>query len=455
MKCKVCGNSIPGEWMVRGKKTCSTKCEAIYRHDHPRIDQYLLPHEWQESTPTVPVLPHDERVEPGFLTIQKGSVIVSYAKEWGLTTLVETGTAYGEMIEHLRDEFKEIHTIELKYSWFQLAKKHFSRFPHIHLYAGDSSKILPPLLDRLKSPAIFWLDAHFSGGNTVMGDKETPVLEELTAIFNSKKRKHVILIDDLVQFQVNPAYPSIAALRSLVRSYNPKADFVCLAEGMIAITPDKSRRRVQYGQSVSCQIKNLSSIYQREFQGRMDGTFVDVGANDGYFSSNVWGLAVAGWRGLCLEPVPELVEKCRGQYKDYPLVEVLEAAAGAQDGIVTLYLNGNSTINRETALKGPWGSDYDLNDTIQVKGVRLNTLLGQYKIPDTFEVLSIDVEGAELEVLDGIDFDLWHPHLVIIETCKDHPIQSFHFHTEQIINRMQAAGFHEIYADAINSVYLR
>jgi hypothetical protein len=70
-------------------------------------------------------------------------------------------------------------------------------------------------------------------------------------------------------------------------------------------------------------------------------------------------------------------------------------------------------------------------------------------------VLSIDVEGAELEVLAGIDFVVWKPKVVIIETGKAHPVESYRFHSKQIEAVMLAAGFTEIYFDAINSIYTR
>lgn len=206
--------------------------------------------------------------------------------------------------------------------------------------------------------------------------------------------------------------------------------------------------------SPSCQIPCLNEFYERYFPGERQGTFVDVGAFDGYQWSNTWGLAQVGWRGLCFEPVPEWAAKCKLLYARLPVVTV-QAAVGAQEGRATLYTSGNPTINLETVQKGPWGFGYDKTQTLQVPLTTLDAALPFYEIPPDFEVLSIDVEGAELEVLAGLDLDLWHPRMVILETCKAHDTPSFHIHTTALAAVMQAAGYIEIYFDHINSIYVR
>ena len=47
--------------------------------------------------------------------------------------------------------------------------------------------------------------------------------------------------------------------------------------------------------------------------------------------------------------------------------------------------------------------------------ITLNDLLKKYKINRGFELLSIDVEGNELDVLKGFDIEYWKPKIIIIE----------------------------------------
>jgi FkbM family methyltransferase len=421
-----------------------------------RVDYPIKPKPPEESQPdAAPARITYEPLLIGALTLMKSKVILEYARRFNCRTLVETGTCTGEMIECIKDEFAEIHSIELKESWYRQAVARFSNKPYIHFYHGDSGQLLATVITRATSPAIYWLDAHFSGGHTARGSKDTPILDELASIFGAARLKDVILIDDSVAFGVDPAYPTIEKIKQLALAFNPKAVIETLPAGIIAITP-KPPKGVLYAQSLSCQIVTLNHIYYGLFDGKTDGIFVDVGANDGYYCSNTWGLAMAGWRGLCFEPDPEPARKCKQFYSEFQKVTVVESAVGDRNGMATLYVDGNQTINRETVEKKPWGVGYgDLTKTVEVKVTTLNTALAKYKIPHSFDVLSIDVEGAELEVLAGIDFVVWKPKMVIIETGKAHPVESYRFHSKQIEAVMLAAGFKEIYFDAINSIYTR
>jgi hypothetical protein len=60
---------------------------------------------------------------------------------------------------------------------------------------GDSGKELPKIVTQLDTPAIFWLDGHYSAGITAKGDTECPIFEELEAIFEPDKSCKHILID--------------------------------------------------------------------------------------------------------------------------------------------------------------------------------------------------------------------------------------------------------------------
>ena len=248
-----------------------------------------------------------------------------------MTRCVETGTAYGEMIDFLKDKFTEIHSIELGQSFYNGAVMRFINNPHIHLHFGDSGQVLGRVLKSIDKPVVFWLDAHYSGGWTAKGSKDTPIMDELAAIYKSGLQ-HVILIDDSRLFGTDMAYPTRAEVTAFVLGKNPAAVIEWLPEDIIAITPARKPKRVQqYKRSKSCQIPTLSEIYQKEFKGKTSGIFVDVGAYDGHTFSNTWGLAVAGWRGVCFEPVPGYADQCREQYKYYPGVKVIEAAAGSTD----------------------------------------------------------------------------------------------------------------------------
>jgi predicted nucleic-acid-binding Zn-ribbon protein len=111
---------------------------------------------------------------------------------------IETGTFTGKGVDAAIDAgFKKIISIELSEYFFLNCKKKFKNNKNVELYLGDSSKLLPNILDKINEPITFWLDGHWSGGNTACGDKPVPLYDELMAIKSHPIKTHTILIDDI------------------------------------------------------------------------------------------------------------------------------------------------------------------------------------------------------------------------------------------------------------------
>jgi len=145
--------------------------------------------------------------------------VKEYAKKFQLQVFVETGTYVGCMVHAIDDVFDEIYSIEIGQELYERAKKEFTGKNHITILQGDSVDVLPVVLARLERRCLFWLDAHYSGGITTKGPKNTPIIEELHHIFKHSVRGHVILIDDARNFTGNDDdYPSIQELQDLVAS---------------------------------------------------------------------------------------------------------------------------------------------------------------------------------------------------------------------------------------------
>jgi FkbM family methyltransferase len=208
-----------------------------------------------------------------------------------------------------------------------------------------------------------------------------------------------------------------------------------------------------YPTSDSCQIQCLSELYEKYFGKKTDGVFVEIGAYDGMGFSNTWGLAEKGWRGLAFEPVPEYMLACMKLHEEHNhnVTTILSAVGNAQ-GLVNLYLGGvDSTIDKETLEKSPFGFTYDPDNYIVACITTLNIELPHYGIQPGFDLISIDVEGAELAVLDGMDLDFWHPKMIICETHVGVPGRDYH--AKAIIDRILSHSYIHINADALNSIF--
>jgi uncharacterized radical SAM superfamily Fe-S cluster-containing enzyme len=124
---------------------------------------------------------------------QKAETIIKYSNKYGLDTMIETGTYYGDMVESQRNNFKKIISIELGDGLAKKAQERFDAYPHIKILQGDSAEVIMQLLPRDRT--LFWLDAHCSGNDTAGSDEDNPLIHELEALV--KDKNHVILIDDI------------------------------------------------------------------------------------------------------------------------------------------------------------------------------------------------------------------------------------------------------------------
>ncbi|HWG58015.1 MAG TPA: hypothetical protein VN661_03115 [Candidatus Acidoferrales bacterium] len=139
--------------------------------------------------------------------IVKQRTLAQFGRKHNLQVMVETGTNLGNMVNAQKDHFREIYSIELDQWLAARAKRKFANRPAIHLYQGDSGKILPTIVVLLKEPALFWLDAHW-------GDISAPIKQELECIYRHPIRDHVLLIDDARYFDGRGDYLSVEDLRA-------------------------------------------------------------------------------------------------------------------------------------------------------------------------------------------------------------------------------------------------
>lgn len=165
---------------------------------------------------------------------------------FGTTIFVETGTCGGNTTRNALTLFQEIHSIELSRYLYEKVSARLNNYSHLHLYCGDSAKILPSILPKMKGRILFWLDGHYSGGRTEKTDRNTPIVAELAAIAASGIHDAIILIDDIRCFQgVNAApensvfsgYPTCAELEQLILNINPEYQFVLFEDIALAYLP--------------------------------------------------------------------------------------------------------------------------------------------------------------------------------------------------------------------------
>jgi len=163
------------------------------------------------------------------------------ATEHGLDSFFETGTYYGGSSAWAAERFATVRTVESAPRLFAIARLKLSRFANVQLEFGDSRAALARALPGLP-PTLFWLDAHWAGGQTAGGsDDQCPLLDELRLIAPHLDR-HFVLIDDARLFAMPPplphdatAWPCLAEVFDVLRSRHQP--YITISRDVIAAVP--------------------------------------------------------------------------------------------------------------------------------------------------------------------------------------------------------------------------
>ena len=149
-----------------------------------------------------------------------------------------------------------------------------------------------------------------------------------------------------------------------------------------------------------------------------NGYFVEVGAHDAENLSNTWMLEKGyDWNGLLLEPNEHSVSALRAKRS----APVIERAAWHRSGErLPFHAVADSALSSMGGIQQNDNHDRSSFETIEVETITLNDALAQSGAPHVINFMSIDVEGAELAVLDGLDLTAWEVRSFTIEYNHDH-----------------------------------
>ena len=144
-----------------------------------------------------------------YLTIDKlNNIIFDNLDENGdeYKIFIESGTFLGETTIKLQPYFNTLYTVELSEKYFNMFNsiKNSRNLNNIFNYQGETSDILPDIFKLFddKNKCIFWLDGHFSSGDTAKGKKDCPLIEECQIIDQLyPSDEMIILIDDVWLFK--------------------------------------------------------------------------------------------------------------------------------------------------------------------------------------------------------------------------------------------------------------
>jgi hypothetical protein len=158
----------------------------------------------------------------------------------GIRRVVETGTYTGATTRALGGMFESVITIERSDEYYERARQVLGSLANVQQVHGHSGEELAAIAPA-NTPTLYWLDAHWSGGDTAGSDDPVPLMRELDAIGAGDPRD-CILIDDARDFATSPdpRWPSLVAILDKVREHKPE-DHVTVIHDLIIAVPHEAK----------------------------------------------------------------------------------------------------------------------------------------------------------------------------------------------------------------------
>jgi FkbM family methyltransferase len=149
-------------------------------------------------------------------------------------------------------------------------------------------------------------------------------------------------------------------------------------------------------------------------------SFIDIGANDGVLFSNTYKFAKTGAHGLCIEPCSSTFLKLRLNHLFHLRVKCLRVAASNRSGSIPFLKDGYEEIlSRVADPSCSQAEDQSSHEpTITVPTLTLEQILHKYSRFQQTDLLSVDVEGHERQVFEGLQNCPFQARAIILETDK-------------------------------------
>lgn len=158
--------------------------------------------------------------------------------------------------------------------------------------------------------------------------------------------------------------------------------------------------------------ENEQEIIDKLFFGTLSGFYVDVGVYDPIEGNNTYSLYRRGWRGVLVEPLKTQWQSIMGHRMGDWLVG---KAASNKDGYGVLRVDGPCS-----SLEADWQINPSRTEVVELQ--RLSEILKKFpEVERNCHFCSIDAEGHERAVLEGIDFGVFRPKVFCIESLEFKP----------------------------------
>ena len=178
--------------------------------------------------------------------------------------------------------------------------------------------------------------------------------------------------------------------------------------------------------------------------GDHQGFFVELGANDGISQSNTKHLEMFhGWRGVLIEPYPgnyRKLSRTRSSSSHFVNAACVSFEFPKDEmeltysDLMTVPMEGASDVadrklHAESGKK--WLRGHETVKTFLARARTLTAILDEANAPKVIDLLSLDVEGGEIEVLNGVAYATYRFKWILVESRDE----------KRIVEYLEAQGY--------------
>jgi acyl-CoA-binding protein len=189
-------------------------------------------------------------------------------------------------------------------------------------------------------------------------------------------------------------------------------------------------------------------ILRRIFENQKAGFYVDVGAHHPFRFSNTYYLYKQGWHGINIDAMPGSMDLFhRFRQKDINI----ESGVALNDAQYTYFLFKEEALNTfDVDLAQQYiNAGREVVSKMQLRARPLADLLKEYlPLGERIDLLSVDVEGLDLDVLKSNDWQLFRPRILITEELR-----SASGETNDAVEKLLTNVGYQKFARTYNSVF--
>jgi FkbM family methyltransferase len=185
-------------------------------------------------------------------------------------------------------------------------------------------------------------------------------------------------------------------------------------------------------------------------------TYIDIGTNHPYKCNNTFYFYNRGSKGVCIEPDQQFAPLIKKYRKRDVFLQAGVAAGNLEESVFYVFPgedSGWNTFSEAEAIKRQQATGIPFTKIPKVKLVNINDVMARYFNPHP-NIISLDVEGLDLDILRAMDFKRFKPEVICVETIT-FSVTNEEEKITDILDFVTSKGY-SVFADThVNTIFCR